>query len=258
MIEIRDLRAGYGATEILHGLSATLKEGCVTTLVGENGCGKSTLLRTLVGGIPLRGGEILLDGISLSSLSSRERAKRIAYLPQTRNLPEITAERLVLHGRFPHLSYPRRYGKRDLAIAREAMEQMGISDLADRPLRELSGGMRQKVYIAMALAQEAPVICLDEPTASLDVGQQLRLLELLRALAESGKTVLLVLHDLGMALTVSDRILAMREGNLLFSGTPEEFLAREIPQALYGVRIGRVETEDGTQYYCQAEKGELK
>lgn len=255
MIEIRNLTVGYGKEDILKGVSLTAERGRITTLVGENGCGKSTLLRTLTGALAPRDGEILLNGTLLSSLSDRERAQRIAYLPQTRNLPEITAERLVLHGRFPHLSYPRHYGRRDFEIARMAMERMGISELADRPLRELSGGTRQKVYIAMALAQEAPVICLDEPTASLDIGQQLRFLELLRTLADDGKTVLLVLHDLGAALSASDRIVAMKHGQTLFSGEPKAFLASDVSTSLYGIRVKTFETEDGEQYYYQTEEG---
>ena len=137
-------------------------------------------------------------------MSRAELARGAAYLPQGKNVPDISAGRMVLHGRFPYLEYPRRYGPRDYAIAGEAMGQLGIEELAARPMAQLSGGMRQKVYIAMALAQQAPVIIMDEPTTYLDIGQQLRFGEMVRKLSEEGKTVLLVLHDILLALKLSD------------------------------------------------------
>ena len=208
MVEIQHLSAGYPGHPVLTDISLTFPAGKVTVLAGPNGCGKSTLLRAIAGILPSNG-EILLDGESVRALTSRQRARKIAFLPQNRTVPEITARRLVLHGRFPYLHYPRQYRQEDLAAADAALEALGISDLADRSLSSLSGGQRQKVYIAMALAQDTPVVLLDEPTAFLDIAHQLQLMELAKALAAKGKTVVLVLHDLTLALEHADSLVVM-------------------------------------------------
>ena len=192
--------------------------------------------------------------MSIKSMAQPELARKIAYLPQGKNVPDISAGRLVLHGRFPYLSYPRKYKRQDFLIAEEAMEKLGISNFKDKQMAELSGGMRQKVYIAMALAQQAPAIGMDEPTTYLDIGQQLRFGEMVRKLSEEGKTVLLVLHDILLALKLSDRIAALQEGKIAVWGRPEEILEAGVVERLYGVRVGRLETDRGIQYYydmCQ-------
>ena len=153
MIELHHVTAGYGKQTVLHDMSLTIEKGSLTSIIGVNGCGKSTTLKAILGMIPLQGGKIMLDGENTSQLSRNAIARKIAYLSQGRNTPDMTVEQIVLHGRFPHLSYPRRYTGRDRAIAHNAMEQMGIADLAHKPLSALSGGMRQNTYIAMALAQ---------------------------------------------------------------------------------------------------------
>ncbi|MCI9652319.1 MAG: ABC transporter ATP-binding protein [Lachnospiraceae bacterium] len=143
------------------------------------------------------------------NLSRAELARSIAYLPQGKNVPDISADRMVLHGRFPYLNYPRRYRESDFQIAREAMRQMGIEELAGMQMSRLSGGMRQKVYLAMALAQEAPAIVMDEPTTYLDIGQQMKFAGIVRRLSGEGKTIVLVLHDILLALKISHRIAAV-------------------------------------------------
>ena len=178
-------------------------------------------------------------------------AKWIAYLPQSKNVPDITAGRFVLHGRFPYLSYPRKYTEKDRKIAENAMTQLGILGLWDVPLRELSGGMRQKVYLAMALAKQAPIVLMDEPTTYLDIGQQNLFAKTAQDLAAEGKTVVLVLHDILLALKLSDRICVMEEGTIKFAGTPNEVLASGVLTELYGVEIGVIETPAGIRYYYQ-------
>ena len=173
MISMENVSAGYGKCEVLHKVSLEISGEGITTLIGANGCGKSTLLRVLLGFLPLWDGDVRIDGISLKEMPGAELAKRVAYLPQGKDVPDISAERMVLHGRFPYLSYPRRYRKADYEIAEAAMEQMGILPFAGKQMSRLSGGMRQKVYIAMALAQQAGIIVMDEPTTYLDIGQQL-------------------------------------------------------------------------------------
>lgn len=250
-IVLEKVSAGYGKNEILHKVSLRAQSGQVTTLVGPNGSGKSTLLRALLGMIPLWGGDIRVDGISISRLRRAELARRIAYLPQGKNVPDITVGRMVLHGRFPYLSYPRRYRGQDLSIAEEAMGQMGILEFAERPVGELSGGMRQKAYLAMALAQQAPAIVMDEPTTYLDIGQQMKFARMAGRLAEDGKAVILVLHDLLLALRISHRIAAMRGGEIVGCGTAEEILASGVLEKLYGVRVGTVRTKAGPQYFYE-------
>lgn len=249
MIELEQVRAGYGRTEILHGVDFRAEQGEITTVIGTNGSGKSTLLRALLGFLPLSAGEAKVDGISTKNMSRSELARKIAYLPQGKNVPDITADRLVLHGRFPYLSYPRRYRETDFGIASEAMRQMGIEELTGIQMSKLSGGMRQKVYIAMALAGQAPIIVMDEPTTYLDIGQQVKFAGIVRQLAKEGKTIVMVLHDILLALKISHRIAALAEGRIVWSGTPEEMLEQNVAQMLYGVAVGAARTDEGVQYF---------
>lgn len=249
MIELKDVRAGYDGREILHGVSLSFREGEVLALVGPNGCGKSTLLKTLVRLAPLHSGEVLLNGQRWESLRQDGIAREIAYLPQSRPVPDISVESMVLHGRFPYLHYPRKYGKEDIRIAKRAMEDMGIADLADSRIQQLSGGTRQKVYLAMAIAQDAGTVLLDEPTTYLDISHQLRLLEMTKHFAAQGKAVVMVLHDLPLVMRWADRVAVLENGSLADLGTPEEIYARGSLNRVFGVKLSRFQTETGWQYY---------
>ena len=180
MLELKNVSAGYPGRSVLKDVTLAARPGRVLILLGPNGCGKSTLLRTMAGLLPPLGGEVLLDGAPLKDRGPKETARRVAFLPQSRTAPNITARRLALHGRFPYLSYPRRYGREDYAAVDRALRQADALDLADRPVPELSGGQRQKVYLAMALAQETETILMDEPTTYLDIQHQLEVLALVR------------------------------------------------------------------------------
>ena len=251
MLEIRNLTVGYTGRPVLQDVGLTIPDGKVTVLLGPNGCGKSTLLKALCGILPPKGGEVVLDGQNLLQLPRRTLAQKVAYLAQSRQVPDITAQRLVLHGRFPYLGYPRRYRKEDFDIARRAMEQMGVWELADTPLEKLSGGQRQKVYIAMALAQDTPAVLLDEPTTYLDITHQMQLMEHARALAGQGKTVLMVIHDLPNAFQTGDRLVLLNSGSVAAEGTPEELFASGKADDIFRVKLGRVRTEAGWRYYCE-------
>ncbi|MDD6276208.1 MAG: ABC transporter ATP-binding protein [Clostridia bacterium] len=251
MLEMKKVSSGYGKTEILHSVDFNAEEGKITTVIGCNGCGKSTLIKTALGLIPLKSGEVFLSGKPISEMTPQDTAKCAAYLTQGRNVPDITVGRLVLHGRFPYLNYPRRYGKEDFRLADEAMHRMGVADLAEKPLSSLSGGMRQKVYIAMALAQQSPIIVMDEPTTYLDIGWQMKLADIVRELADSGKTVILVLHDILLALKISDCVTAMSDGRIVFRGTPAELISDGVIEEIFGVRVRSLETENGMQYYYE-------
>ena len=251
MIQLRNLRAGYPGRPVLEKIDLDFRPGEVLAILGPNGCGKSTLLRTANGLLPKTGGEILLDGRSIERLSAKEIAQKVAYLPQSRSTPNITAGRMVLHGRFPYLSYPRRYRREDHEMVKQALEWVGAAELALRPLPELSGGQRQKVYLAMALAQDTSTILMDEPTTYLDVSCQLEVMALARRLAEEGRAVVMVLHDLTLALRYAHRGALLCEGGICQVGTVEELYAGTELEQTFGVRLGRVERPDGWRYYYQ-------
>ena len=249
MLEARNLSAGYPGRAVLAGVSLAARPGRVLALLGPNGCGKSTLLRTMAGLLPPLGGEVLLDG--RRDYSPRQAAQRVAYLPQSRTAPNITVRRLVLHGRFPYLSYPRRYGREDYEAVDRALAAADALDLADRPLPELSGGQRQKAYLAMALAQETEAILMDEPTTFLDIRHQLEVLALVRRLAEEGRGGVLALHDLCLALTAADDVAVLGEGRLLALGGPEAVYQSKVLERVMGVRLDRSEGPGGRRYFCQ-------
>ena len=200
MFELQRVAVGYDEKPLLQNISFAVQNGQITTLVGTNGCGKTTLLKAIARQLPLLEGKILLQGRSIQEYDRKEFARAAAFMPQVRNIPEITVRGLVSHGRFPYLGLSRQMTTKDRAAVEEAMQVTGVARWANRDLRELSGGERQRVYLAMALAQGGQTILLDEPTTYLDVAAQFELLELLRTLADQGKTVLLVLHDLAQAL----------------------------------------------------------
>jgi len=252
MLELCQLSAGYPGRTVLQELSLSFPAGQVTVLLGPNGCGKSTLLKTLCGILPAQGGRVLMDGEDWLSLPGKMLARKVAYLSQERRIPDITVGRMVLHGRFPHLGYPRRYRAEDYAAAQKAMEQMELMELAEEPLQKLSGGQRQKVYIAMALAQSTPVIALDEPTTYLDVRHQLQMMAQAKMLAADGKTVIMVLHDLSLAMSVAQQIVLLSDGTAA-QGSPEEVFASGQIDAAFGVKLRRMETEEGWRYYYGGE-----
>ncbi|MCI8698986.1 MAG: ABC transporter ATP-binding protein [Oscillospiraceae bacterium] len=249
MIQLRDLSAGYGGRDVVHGVTLDFPPGRVLALLGPNGCGKSTLLRAALGLLPRSGGQVLLDGAPLESLSPRRRALMAAYLPQSRPTPNITAYKMVLHGRFPHLSYPRRCRREDYEAADRALRWADAADVAPRPMGELSGGQRQKVYLAMALAQQAPTLLMDEPTTFLDVGHQLEVMAAARRLAQEGRAVVMAVHDLPLAMRGADDIALLDGGRLAAWGTAEEVYASGALDRAFGVALRRVATQSGWQYY---------
>lgn len=250
MLEIRNLTAGYPGHPVLNDVNLLIPEGKVTVVAGPNGCGKSTLLKAIAGILPAER-EVYLQGKPLHHLPAKELAQNIAFLPQNRPVPEITAERLVLHGRFPWLGYPRRYRQEDHRAARESMEQLGIGNLAQRSVASLSGGQRQKVYLAMALAQDTQILLLDEPTTYLDIAHQLQLMALARLLAEGGKIVVLVLHDLAMAMEHADQLVILEKGTVAAQGSPDAVFASGVLNRIFNVEVRRTQTEDGWKYYCR-------
>ena len=241
MLELNRISTGYGKQTVLNDVSAFFEKGKLTSIIGVNGCGKSTLLKAILGILPLSGGEITVDGENLLTMSRNGIAKKIAYLSQGKNTPDMTVMQMVLHGRFPYLSYPRKYTIRDREIAYSAMEQVGIADFAEKPLFMLSGGMRQNTYIAMALAQDTDYILLDEPTTYLDIAHQLELMRLLKQLSDNGKGIVTVMHDLPLAFDFSDTLTVMNNGGIIACGTPSEICESHIVEDIFGVKIKQVQ-----------------
>lgn len=248
MIELEGLSVGYGDKTVLHDVNLSFPPGQVTVLLGPNGSGKSTLLKAILGLARIHAGAVRVQGRPLKDWTPADLAREVAYLPQTRRVPEMTVGQLVLHGRYPYLRYPRRYREEDRLAARQAMEQLGILEFADQELGTLSGGTRQKAYIAMALAQDTGTVLLDEPNAYLDLAHQLQLMEACRDLARRGKAVVVVLHDLNLALPYADRVALFSEGNLLAQGTGAELAARGHLSRAFGVEVIPWETPQGTRY----------
>lgn len=247
MIEFRHVSVGYGHGAIVQDVSFTVPRGRITTLIGPNGSGKTTLLRAGAGLLAPAQGEILLDGQPLSFYSRRALAKKAAFLPQSRPVPEMTVRALVENGRFPHLGLSRRLRTGDHEAVAQAMALTRTADWAERDVRSLSGGERQRVYIAMVLAQGADVIFLDEPTTYLDLRCQFELLALIRSLNAQGKTFVLVLHDLSHALGCSDQVVLLSGGRIAACGAPGELIASGAIDSVMGV-LTHV-TADGQTYF---------
>lgn len=237
MIELKHITAGYRSKTVLKDISVCFPTGKLISVIGKNGSGKSTLLKTVVGIVSAAAGEIIIDGKGTAELSRRDTAKKIAYLAQGKSVSDMTAEQMVLHGRFPHLSYPRRYSSRDREIAHNALKQMGIEDIADKSLSSLSGGIRQKAYIAMALAQDTDYILLDEPTTYLDISNQVELMKTLRLLADGGKGIVTVMHDLPLSFGFSDGIAVVKEGGIAVCDTPRNVCKSGIIREIFDVDL---------------------
>jgi iron complex transport system ATP-binding protein len=229
MLEARDLTLTRGGARVVEGLSAALNPGEITAIVGPNGAGKSSLLLGLAGLLAPTSGEVALGGASLAQLHPRARAQKVGYLPQSPDIAwDVSAERLVALGRLPW----RDRGADAIAAAIAAMDCEG---LRHRPVSRLSGGERARVLLARVLAGEPRWILADEPLAALDLAHQLGLIAHLRACAEAGQGVVVVLHDLALAMNHADRVLVLEEGRLIADGAPEEALAPDVIARVWGV-----------------------
>ncbi|HEY0124765.1 MAG TPA: ABC transporter ATP-binding protein [Rhizobium sp.] len=214
LLSVEGLSAGYGKRLILDGISLSIPEATMTMLVGPNGSGKSTLLSVMARLLKPMGGTVSLDGKALHAMPTREVARRLGLLPQSPLLPEgLTVYDLVSRGRYPHQGFLRQWTEADEEAVQHALAVTDTLEFAGRPVDSLSGGQRQRCWIAMALAQETPVILLDEPTTFLDLHYQVEVLDLLRHLTrEHGRTIVAVLHDLNFALQYADRLIFLKNG----------------------------------------------
>jgi ABC-type cobalamin/Fe3+-siderophores transport system ATPase subunit len=225
-LELQNLTASYGEHTVLEDVSLEIYPGEVLALIGPNGSGKSTLVKSLSGVLRPKGGSARVKGQDVYSLSHEQRAKALAVVPQARNLPEgYTVWQTVLIGRTPYLGWLGQPNEKDIERTRWALKRTGMEDYAERQINELSGGEQQRVLVARALAQETPVLLLDEPTAHLDLRYQSLVLSLVRELArEQALAVLMVLHDLNLVALYADRVALLVDGRLRAVGTPMEVI----------------------------------
>ncbi|GLQ56778.1 ABC transporter ATP-binding protein [Devosia nitrariae] len=228
-LEALGIDAGYAGADILRGVDLAVPSGKVTILIGPNGSGKSTLLKTLARILSPSAGAVLLDGKDIHRTNTRTVAEKLGLLPQGPVAPEgLTLRELVAQGRYPHQSLLRQWSRADEAAVIHAMDIAGVADFADRPVDTLSGGQRQRCWIAMVLAQETDLLLLDEPTTFLDLKVQVDLMELLAGLAHrTGRTLVVVLHELSLAAAYADYLVMMRDGRIACAGAPSAVFTTE-------------------------------
>ena len=249
LLEVHDLKAGYGDKEIVHGVSFDIPRGQFVCVIGANGCGKSTLLKNLLGLVDPFGGSVFIDGKDIDTMNERERAQHFAYIPQAHTPPfPFRVSDVVILGRTPYLTgIASAATERDHIIAYRALQQLSIEHLADKVYTELSGGQQQLVLIARALAQEPDLLVMDEPTAALDFGNQQLVLSCVYQLSRMGMSVLMVTHDPDHALFCSDRVIMMEDGNIIGDGTPLEIITTENLRRIYNTEsyVTDITVEDG-------------
>ena len=239
MFEIKLLTVTYNGHEILKDISLTIAPGEIFALVGPNGAGKSTLIKTISGVLTPISGSIHIDSLDIATLSSIQRARHLAVVPQARELPRAyTVYDTVLLGRTPYLGWLGQAGEKDHALVQLALDRTQTSSLATRRINQLSGGEQQRVLLARALAQDTPIMLLDEPTTHLDLEHQTNLLNLVCQLAtEQDLTVLMVLHDLNLAALYADQVAVLVAGRIQAQGTPEEVLTPQTLTSVYNVPV---------------------
>jgi len=243
---LRGLRFGYGdgAPDVLRDLSLDIPAGTATAVLGPNGCGKTTLLHVVLGWLAPRAGEVIIDGRRQGEIPRRERGRLMALVPQAEYVPfDFSVLEYVLLGRTPYVGVLEMPSEEDRAVAFESLASLGLAHLWHRPVPELSGGERQMVTLARALAQQTPLLLLDEPTAHLDLGNKGRLLDALQGLSGRGTTVLFTTHDPETAALAARFLVLMRDGQVLAAGPLEEVLVAERLSATYGVPVRVVEVE---------------
>ena len=251
MIEVKNITAAYGKARVLRDLSVRFAPGRVTALLGPNGCGKSTLLRAVMGFMPVSGGEILLQGEPIAGLGRKALARRIAWLPQENLCPDhMTLGELIElagSGRTPLFGGPSAAERQRF---REVLATVGLADSAGERVNALSGGMRQRAWVAMVLAQDTDIILMDEPVNHLDIKYQYRLLKLIRTLSEQhGKTIVVVLHDLNLAAAFADDVAMLRNGRLEAAGSVREIVTADIIRQVFDIPAAVFER--GGRLVCQ-------
>ena len=254
-VEVKNLSFSYGDRQVLHDISFCVDGGEFLSILGPNGVGKSTLFRCILGLLSGYTGQVLLDGVDTRTFSAREAARHIAYIPQSSHpIFNYSVFDIVLMGATTRLSPFQTPAAQDCRKCEWALDKVGIAHLTQRCFHRLSGGEQQLVLIARALVQDAPILMLDEPTANLDFGNQLLVLERLRALTREGYTVIQTTHHPEQSYMFSDRILAIQNGRILALSTPAEVLTKENMRTLYGVDVDIISLHDDKARICVSAK----
>lgn len=234
MIELQNISVGFGQREILHDVSAVVAEGCITAVMGPNGCGKTTLLRCIGGLLQPSGGKVLIDGRRVQDYTPRMLAQKVAFVRQRVQTDfEFSAFEIVLMGRNPYQKRLQNESQADWDIVEQCMRQTGTWHLRMAKPGQMSGGELQRVMIARALAQQTPMLLMDEPVSNLDIAHQLEIMRLLRE--GRWQTTLIVIHDLNLALQFCDRLLLLHDGGILYHGSIAEGLTPDNIRTVYGV-----------------------
>lgn len=261
MIEIKGVSKVYGSTPVVDDVTTTIPAGGITSVIGGNGAGKSTLLSMVARLIPATSGQILVDGMDVHHTPGDEIARRLAILRQENHLAvRLTVRDLVAFGRYPHSKG--RLTRGDRVAIEQAMDYLHLGPLANRYLDEMSGGQRQRAFVAMVLAQETDYVLMDEPLNNLDMRHAAGMMQILRRTAdELGKTVVLVLHDINFASVYSNHIIALRDGQIVAEGDPERIVTTESMREIYGLEIP-VELIGGNRigmyYTCQTTRERIE
>lgn len=248
-MKVKNVHFSYGKNKILNGVSFQIEEGKVTTIMGANGCGKSTLFSLMMKNLYPAKGNIFLKGKNILNLNLKEFARKVAIVQQYNTASDdITVESLISFGRTPYKKMMQANSREDEEKIQWAMEVTGLTEYRNREVSRLSGGQRQRVWIAMALAQGTNTLFLDEPTTYLDIRYQIEILKLVKKLnQEYGITIVMVLHDINQAITYSDRIIGLKDGQVLVEGAPEDVITEESIRELYGINLG-VTSIDGRKF----------
>lgn len=238
VIELKNLNIGYEGKTVIKDINAKIGAGEIIGIIGANGAGKSTLLKTIRGMLPPKSGDTYYFGKNLKEFKDKDIAQKVAYLQQHVEVGfGYTGQDIVLAGRYPYMKWYESESEKDKELALDCMEYTGTRDLADRPMTEMSGGQKQRVLLAKVLAQQTPILFLDEPTTGLDMVYKEEIFRFARDLADAGKTVLMVVHELDLAAKYCKRIFLLGEGKLLADGKPEEVYTTELLNRAYKADI---------------------
>ena len=235
-LRAQDLTLAYDKRVVVENLDVRIADGSFSVIVGPNACGKSTLLKSLARVLKPQAGAVLLDGQAIASYPSKHVAKQLGMLPQSPIVPGgLVVEELVARGRFAHQRLLKQWSPEDESAVHEAMRLTEVAELADRFVDELSGGQRQRVWLAMALAQQTPILLLDEPTTFLDLSHQFEVLDLCAELHEQGRTIVAVLHDLNHAGRYATELIVMRAGTVVAQGPPDRVMTAELVEDVFAM-----------------------
>ncbi len=237
-LNVENLSCGYGKKRIIDSASFTVNQGDFACIIGANGCGKTTLLKTILGLLPSQDGSAYIDGQDICTLEPIQRARLLAYIPQAHTPPfPYSVSDVVLMGRTPHIGNYSHISHEDKKIVWDALCLLGIEKLADQPYTRLSGGQQQLCLIARAVAQDAKVIIMDEPTANLDFGNQQMVLHRMKSLSDSGATLLMVTHDPHHALYCASKVIVVKDGHIEKTGSPDDIITKETLEGIYHTPI---------------------